>query len=263
MAVRQTKIVNFYESTLASLLASGSTSTTLTAAPTTNGTSTISASSGTSSTHYFLVIDPDQASNREVVLVTQSTGTTLTTITRDIEARHTSDPDHQIGTTVRMAVLAEHFVDANDTSAAANTLATAALPKAGGSMTGNIVMADNEVSGAEIKDYHETVSAATFSSNTITADVTNGNVFTVALTDNVTTWTINNLPASKISTVTFIITQDGTGSRLMNATQINSTTFKTSNAGGVTLTTAASAIDIVTVLFDGTNYYVFNQPNMS
>lgn len=263
MANRQTKIVNFYESTLASLLASGNETTTLTAAPTTNGTSAISATEGDSSTHYFLVIDPDQASNREVVLVKASSGTSITKMTRDVEGRHTDDPDHQIGTVVRMAVLAEHLVDANDTAAAANTLATAALPKAGGTMAGNIVMADNEVSGAEIKDYHETVSAATFSSNTITADVTNGNVFTVTLTDNVTTWTINNLPASKISTVTFIITQDGTGGRAMNATQINSTTFKTSNAGGVTLTSAASAIDIVTVMFDGTNYYVFNQPNMS
>lgn len=265
MAIRQTKIVNFYESTLAGLLASGSSNTTLTAAPTTDGSTAISASPGDSSTHYFLVIDPDNASNREVVLVDNSSGTTITNLERDREGRYsaTSPPDHQIGTTVRMAVLAEHFVDANDTAANAKTVADAALPKAGGTMSGNIVMADNEVSGAEIKDYHETVSAATFSSNTITADVANGNVFTVTLDNNVTTWTINNLPASKISTVTFIITQDGTGSRLMNATQINSTTFKTSNAGGVTLTSAASAIDIVTVMFDGTNYYVFNQPNMS
>jgi hypothetical protein len=51
MADRQTKIVNFYESTLASLLASGATSATLTTAPTTNGTTKISASSGDSSTH--------------------------------------------------------------------------------------------------------------------------------------------------------------------------------------------------------------------
>jgi len=35
-------------------------------------------------------------------------------MTRDLENRHTSDPDHQAGTTVRMAVLAEHFADMND-----------------------------------------------------------------------------------------------------------------------------------------------------
>ena len=114
MADRQTKIVNFYESTLAGLLASAATSCTLTNAPTTNGSTKISASSGDNSTHYFLVIDPDNSANREVVLVTQSTDETLTTITRDIEGRHTTDPDHQAGTTVRMAVLAEHYIDMND-----------------------------------------------------------------------------------------------------------------------------------------------------
>jgi hypothetical protein len=57
MADRETQIVNFYESTLASLLASGATSTTLTNAPTTNGTSIINASG---SSYYYLVIDPVQ-----------------------------------------------------------------------------------------------------------------------------------------------------------------------------------------------------------
>ena len=114
MADRKSKIVNFYESTLAGLLASASTNGTLTNAPTTNGSTKISASSGDSSTHYFLVIDPDNSANREVILVTQSTDETLTTIERDKENRHTTNPDHQSGTTVRMAVLAEHYVDMND-----------------------------------------------------------------------------------------------------------------------------------------------------
>lgn len=111
MADRESQIVNFYESTLASLLASSSTSTTVTTAPTTDGTTAINA---TTESPYYLVIDPDNSSNREVILVTASTGTSLTTITRDVEGRHTTDPDHQAGTTVRLAVLAEHFVDMND-----------------------------------------------------------------------------------------------------------------------------------------------------
>jgi hypothetical protein len=130
MADRQTKIVNFYESTLAALLASGATTCTLTNAPTTNGTTKISASSGDSSTHYFLVIDPDNSANREVILVTQSTDETLTTITRDVEGRHATDPNHQGGTTVRMAVLAEVFVDMNDRVDAVSTVANAAIPVA-------------------------------------------------------------------------------------------------------------------------------------
>jgi hypothetical protein len=111
MADRETQIVNFYESTLAGLLASASTSTTLTTAPTTNGTTAINASG---SSYYYLVIDPDNSATREVVLVTASSGTTISAMTRDLEGRHTSDPDHQAGTTVRMAVLAEHFADIND-----------------------------------------------------------------------------------------------------------------------------------------------------
>ena len=112
MANIESQIVNFYESTLATLLASGATSTTVATAPTTNGTSVINASAGSP---IYLVLDPDNSGNREVVSVTLSSGTTLSTITRDLENRYGgTPPDHQIGTTVRLAVLAEHFADMND-----------------------------------------------------------------------------------------------------------------------------------------------------
>ena len=105
MANIETQIVNFYESTLASLLASGATSTTVATAPTTNGTTVINASGGSP---IYLVIDPDNSGSREVVSVTTSSGTTLSAITRDLENRHGgTPPDHQIGTTIRLAVLAE------------------------------------------------------------------------------------------------------------------------------------------------------------
>ena len=58
------------------------------------------------------------------------------------------------------------------------------------------------------------------------------------------------------------MTQDGTGGRTA-PTQINSTTIKTVDGGGLTLSTGANDVDIVTVVFDGTNYYVFSQLNMS
>lgn len=62
----------------------------------------------------------------------------------------------------------------------------------------------------------------------------------VTLTGNITTMTLTNVKAGKAGTITFI--QDGTGSR----TAVFSTTFKF--AGGVipSLTTTASAIDILT-----------------
>jgi hypothetical protein len=128
MANIESQIVNFYESTLATLLASGATSTTVATAPTTNGTSVINASGGSP---IYLVLDPDNSGNREVVSVTSSSGTSLNTITRDLENRYGgTPPDHQIGTTVRLAVLAEHMEDLNDRVDAVSTVANAAIPVA-------------------------------------------------------------------------------------------------------------------------------------
>ena len=107
MADRETNLANFFETTLNGIVASGATSMTLTAAPTSDGTSNIAAP-------YFLVIDPDNASSREVVLVTAASGVTVTAMTRDLEGRHTTDPTHVDGTTVRMAVIKEMFEDVHD-----------------------------------------------------------------------------------------------------------------------------------------------------
>jgi hypothetical protein len=107
LTAQEVKFSNFYESTLNGILASGATSATLTAAPTSDGTSAIAAP-------YYLVIDPDNASNREVVLVTAASGTTVSAMTRDVEGRHTTDPTHVDGTVVRMAVVKEMFEDLHD-----------------------------------------------------------------------------------------------------------------------------------------------------
>ena len=107
MTAQEVKFSNFYESTLNGILASGATAMTLTAAPTSDGTSGIAAP-------YYLVIDPDNASNREVVLITAASGTTVSVMTRDVEGRHTTDPTHVDGTTVRMAVVKEMFEDVHD-----------------------------------------------------------------------------------------------------------------------------------------------------
>ena len=107
MTAQEVKFSNFYESTINAILASGATSTTLAAAPTSDGSSNIAAP-------YYLVIDPDNATNREVVLVTSSSGTTVSAMTRDVEGRHSTDPTHVSGTTVRMAVVKEMFEDIHD-----------------------------------------------------------------------------------------------------------------------------------------------------
>ena len=83
------------------------TNLTLSQAPTSDGTSAISAP-------FYLVIDPDSATNREVILVTASSGVNMSTVTRDVEGRHSPDISHSDGTTVRMAVVAEMFEDLHD-----------------------------------------------------------------------------------------------------------------------------------------------------
>ena len=107
MTAQEVTFSNFYESTLGAILASGASTMTLSAAPTSNGTSNIAAP-------YYLVIDPDNASNREVVLVTASSGASISGMTRDVEGRHSPDPTHVSGTTVRMAVVKEMFEDVHD-----------------------------------------------------------------------------------------------------------------------------------------------------
>ena len=133
MADRATQIVNFYESTLASsLIGASGTGTTLSQAPTTDGTSTISATLGDEDTWYYLVVAPDTAGSREVIVVKASSGTTITNVGRDIEGRYTSTalPEHTSGTIVRLAVLAEHMEDLNDRVDAVSTVANAAIPVA-------------------------------------------------------------------------------------------------------------------------------------
>lgn len=125
MANRATQIVNFYETTITnSDFSAGATSFTVATAPTTNGSTGItSATTGNEDTWVYLVIDPDSSSNREIVVVkTHSSGsTTFSDVLRDYDGRQqaggapaSTGIAHGIGTTVRLAVLAQHIQDQND-----------------------------------------------------------------------------------------------------------------------------------------------------
>jgi hypothetical protein len=91
--------------------------------------------------------------------------------------------------------------------------------------------------------YKEDINALT-SSTGITVDASLASVHTVTLAHN-TTFTISNLPTG--GSVTIIITQDGTGSR---TGAFASTKF---SGGTPTLSTAASAIDVVTIFNTGSD----------
>mgnify|MGYP003342120692 CR=1 FL=1 len=91
--------------------------------------------------------------------VTSSSGTTLSTITRDLENRYGgTPPDHQIGTTIRLAVLAEHMEDLNDRVDAVSTVANAAIPVADiqDDDTFAIATATDVASSESIKAYVDT-----------------------------------------------------------------------------------------------------------
>ena len=101
MVARETNLVNAFETTLAAQLASGGTSINLTADPGVDAP-------------VYLVIDPDNDSNREVVLWSSGTDHTNATVTRDIDSKHGTDPTHASGTKVRLAVVKQHFDEAHD-----------------------------------------------------------------------------------------------------------------------------------------------------
>ena len=98
---------NFFETTLDGAVGASDTQLDLSAAPTNDGSAATSAP-------FYLVINPDSTTKREVILVTASSGTNMQTVTRDVEGRHSPDPTHDDGDTVRMAVVAEMFEDLHD-----------------------------------------------------------------------------------------------------------------------------------------------------
>ena len=119
--------------------------------------------------------------------------------------------------------------------------------------TNNTLQLSNTVS--------EDVVSATSSSGTLTLNAAEGGYFTVALSENITTWTINNLPAGRLTVITVRFTQDSSDRTVV--TTINSSAAKTAGGGGWTMTTGSGKIDIVTVLYDGTNYYLVPQQDWS
>jgi hypothetical protein len=98
---------------------------------------------------------------------------------------------------------------------------------------------------AVLDDIRETVAVLTYGA-TITPNAADGSIRTITLTGNVT-FSAFTTPVSG-QTITLIITQDATGSRTLTSTMKFSGASKT-------LSTAANAVDILTVSYIGTTYY--------
>jgi hypothetical protein len=122
------------------------------------------------------------------------------------------------------------------------TTAGAALPKAGGTLSGAIVAADQIISAPIMKDYAETVYAGGNTSTAVTLALTNGNVQTWTMTGNCTFTMPSGSTLQAGSSLTLILTQDGTGSRTGTFTSV-----KWPGGTAPTLTTTATTgIDILT-----------------
>lgn len=119
--------------------------------------------------------------------------------------------------------------------------------------TSGLDINDQEVSKAILKDYAETDVVVT-SGTTLTIDLSAGNTGSVTLGHSVTDIDFTNVPTNGTSSFTLKVTQDGTGSRTMaiNAITVNGggdVTGLTPAAGGLTLSTGANDVDLVTFLF--------------
>ena len=113
------------------------------------------------------------------------------------------------------------------------------------SVSGNI-SGNSSSNGVKVVNYKDNVYALTYAS-TITPDPANGSIQQVTLTGNVTWSAFGGTPQAGQSMVVSL-TQDATGNRLLTSTMKFA-------GGSKVLSTAANSVDIVSVFYDGTNYY--------
>jgi hypothetical protein len=98
------------------------------------------------------------------------------------------------------------------------------------------------------KRYKLTMPVATSASSTTNLDLSTGNIFTINLVANISTFNLTN---PVVGTYLLKFVQDATGSR----TVAFPVAWKWAGGIAPTLTLTASKLDIVTLIYDGTNYY--------
>lgn len=118
--------------------------------------------------------------------------------------------------------------------------------------TGAIVCSDKILRQVEFKDYAETVYNQGNVTGSFSVTVANGNTQRMRLTGSITFTGFTD--AREGQTVTLLITQDGTGGRTF--TEGLDSAGRMLFAGGVnTLSTAANAVDVMTISYIGGTYY--------
>ena len=149
-------------------------------------------------------------------------------------------------TTIPTSAAVKNYADSETATLTNKTLGAVTLS---GAVTGG----DQEISAVSLKDYAETDVVVT-SGTTLAIDLSAGNTGSVTLAHSVTDIDFTNVPTNGTSSFTLKVTQDGTGSRTMaiNAITVNGggdVTGLTAGAAGLTLSTGANDVDLVTFLF--------------
>jgi len=107
-----------------------------------------------------------------------------------------------------------------------------------------------------LKQFNETTVALGNVSGDISSQINsaNGTIYTATLTGGITINSIANAVAGTSTTI--ILTQDGTGSHTLTSSMLFA-------GGSKTLSTGAGDVDIISVLYDGSNYYASLTRNYS
>lgn len=135
------------------------------------------------------------------------------------------------------------------TAASAGTVTTAAQPNitSVGTLTSLVVSGNLTPTNTVLDKFNETiVTGGNTGSGTITPDAAAGTIFKYTANGNFTFNALSNAVAG--TSVTVFITQDGTGGKTLTSTMKFA-------GGNKTLSTAANAVDIIGVIYDGTTYY--------
>lgn len=183
-------------------------------------------------------IDPDQMNSNFSALSLQALNRTGGTVTGNIAA--------SANVTIDGADISDFLDGSGNLTVPGTSILTGALTANGGGVLTN----------PELKNYRETSAAASISTNTLALDLANGNHFQVALTANITTFTVANCPASgKATGIVLLFTADGT---LRTITW--PTTTKWSGGTAPTMTSTNGKIDMMTLYsVDGcTTFYGVN-----
>jgi hypothetical protein len=183
----------------------------------------------------------------------------------DVNITQSSVTQHQAALSITESQISD--LQSYLTSETFTSLAQDTTPQLGGDLdvngqsivsvsNGNIVLAPNGTGQTKINNinYSEAAPYTVIYGATITPDVANGNIQKVTLTGNVTFSAFSNPVAGQ--TLTLFVVQDATGSRTLTSSMLFA-------GGSKILSTAANAIDIITVHYDGTNYYANLVTNFS